>query len=314
MLQGEPDAPKSETAPAPEVWNADPNRVRFTRTPESFLQRRRDEEEAKARAAEEESRRLAEAARLRAEEVARRAEEDARRLDEAKQAIARAMRGARGETDEDEAPRVRFARTPDSVFQARARQRDPQPPHMMEAEPSPSRRPPLRRQRVRAGLRAVRLHGRLFRAADLQRRAGALRRRPAPAPASAPAPVAATSRASPGACRRTPEPREDEQPRPPPKPGPRKFACASEPRAGPWPTRPPPRSLAPSPGASFRPAACGAAAGPQPAASFRSAARCRSPQRKELSIDPRRRREAASSSASTFRSRPRTTSPSTWPC
>ena len=141
MLQGELNALKSETASAPEVWNADPNRVRFTRTPDSFLQRRRDEEEAKARAVEEESRRLAEAARARAEEAARRAEEDARRLDEAKQAIARAMRGARGETDEDEAPRVRFARTPDLVFQARARQKDPPPPPLMEAEVSPEPAP-----------------------------------------------------------------------------------------------------------------------------------------------------------------------------
>ncbi|MCW2284802.1 DNA segregation ATPase FtsK/SpoIIIE-like protein [Rhodoblastus acidophilus] len=139
MLRGDWE-PESAAEPTPEVWSADPNRVRFTRTPESYIQRRRDEEEAKARALEEESRRVAEAARLRAEEEARRIEEDARRMEEAKLAIARAMRT--GSQDEsDDGPRVRFSRTPDAVFLARSRAKNPQPePEVAPeaaAEPAP---------------------------------------------------------------------------------------------------------------------------------------------------------------------------------
>ncbi|PPQ27630.1 hypothetical protein CCR94_19315, partial [Rhodoblastus sphagnicola] len=138
MLRGdwvEPETPATaEPAPAaPEVWSADPGRVRFTRTPETFIQRRRDEEEARARALEEETRRVAEETRLRAEAEARRIEEDTRRLEETKLAIAQAMRGVNQDADAD-APRVRFARTPDAVFQARARLKDPKPDPIPEPE------------------------------------------------------------------------------------------------------------------------------------------------------------------------------------
>jgi S-DNA-T family DNA segregation ATPase FtsK/SpoIIIE len=143
-------AGEDEPAPAaPQVWNADPTRVRFTRTPEVFLQRRRDEEEARARAIEAESRRMAEEAQARAQEEARRVEEEARRVEEearriaeAKEAIAHALRNPHDETDEN-APRVRFARTPDAVFQARARLKDPKPEPQPEPQtaPEPDARP-----------------------------------------------------------------------------------------------------------------------------------------------------------------------------
>ncbi|RAI17650.1 DNA translocase FtsK, partial [Rhodoblastus acidophilus] len=148
MLRGEWVEPETAepaaaepAAPAQDARAADPGRVRFTRTPESYIQRRRDEEEARARAIEEEARRVAEEERQRAEEDARRVEEEARRLEEAKLAIARALRAANDDGSDPDAPRVRFSRTPDSVFQARMRAKNPQPEPA--PEPAPQSEPEI---------------------------------------------------------------------------------------------------------------------------------------------------------------------------
>ncbi len=156
-------------APAPER-PVDPGRVRFTRTPEALLQRKREEEEAKIRAAEDEARRIEEEARLRAEDELRRAEE-------IRQARAEAMRQQTGE----DKPRVRFARTPDAPLPPRAPQAAPLPEP--QAEPQPLFMPaPFTAMGARFALRSGY-------AAPVVTAAPVLAPIPAPAPAFSPAPA-----------------------------------------------------------------------------------------------------------------------------
>uniref|UniRef100_UPI0026399DCB DNA translocase FtsK n=1 Tax=Rhodoblastus sp. TaxID=1962975 RepID=UPI0026399DCB len=96
---------------APQFFRADRPNVRFTRTPEASIARRKAEEEAQRRAAEEEARRVDEEARLKAEETARRLEEA--RLAQAHALPPHAMNDAPDDMNAKAKPRVRFARTPD---------------------------------------------------------------------------------------------------------------------------------------------------------------------------------------------------------
>ncbi|MGP0106653.1 DNA translocase FtsK, partial [Rhodoblastus sp.] len=91
---------------APQFFRADRPNVRFTRTPETSIARRKAEEEAQRRAAEEEARRVEEEARLKAEETAR-------NLEEARLAQTHAISHAAEDMSARTKPRVRFARTPD---------------------------------------------------------------------------------------------------------------------------------------------------------------------------------------------------------
>ncbi len=106
-----------ETAVSPLFWRVDQPNVRFTRTPESSISRRKAEEEARRRAEEE--------ARLQAEEDARRAREA--RLAQAQSLHAQPLPG--------EAPRVRYARTPDTL---RPRPGQNEPASAPSAQTSPA--------------------------------------------------------------------------------------------------------------------------------------------------------------------------------
>jgi DNA segregation ATPase FtsK/SpoIIIE, S-DNA-T family len=91
---------------AAQFFRSDRPNVRFTRTPESAIARRKAEEEAQRRAAEEEARRIEEEARLKVEETAR-------QLEDARLAQAHAMKHAVEDVNAKAKPRVRYARTPD---------------------------------------------------------------------------------------------------------------------------------------------------------------------------------------------------------
>ena len=82
----------AEEASSPHFWRVDQPNVRFTRTPESSLNRKRAEEEARRRAEEE--------ARLAAEEAAR---------------LAAETRLAQAHSPNAESARVRYARSPDHL-------------------------------------------------------------------------------------------------------------------------------------------------------------------------------------------------------
>ncbi|MGO9941640.1 MAG: DNA translocase FtsK, partial [Rhodoblastus sp.] len=95
-FRAETIATEVENLPSPHFWRVDQPQVRFTRTPESSIARRRAEEAARRRAEEE--------ARIKAEEEAR---------------LAAETRLAQAHSMNAEASRVRYARTPDRLRAAR---------------------------------------------------------------------------------------------------------------------------------------------------------------------------------------------------
>jgi DNA segregation ATPase FtsK/SpoIIIE, S-DNA-T family len=115
---------------APQFYRADRPHVRFTRTPESSIARRKTEEDAQRRAAEEEARRIEEETRLKAEETAR-------SLEEARLAQAHAMKHGADDTNPKAKPRVRFARTPDAPLPDRRSDAPVQLPAAPALAPAP---------------------------------------------------------------------------------------------------------------------------------------------------------------------------------
>ncbi|MCI4680272.1 hypothetical protein K9U33_16685, partial [Rhodoblastus acidophilus] len=123
---------------APQFFRPDLPHVRFTRTPEASIARRKAEEEAQRRAAEEEARRAEEEAR-------RRAEDSARRLEEARLAqvhvMNHSMNDAMNDMTNSPKPRVRYTRTPDRVSERKAAAPQPAPemaPERPEAAVAPA--------------------------------------------------------------------------------------------------------------------------------------------------------------------------------
>ncbi|WP_298424790.1 DNA translocase FtsK, partial [Rhodoblastus sp.] len=130
QFQSDIVAERPQEPGAAQFFRADRPQVRFTRTPEASIARRKAEEEAQRRAVEEEARRIEEEARCKAEE-------SARRLEEARLAQTHAMSNANSEAK----PRVRFARTPDRPLPARGAVADPPAPSPANAPnvpPAPS--------------------------------------------------------------------------------------------------------------------------------------------------------------------------------